>query len=478
MADEEWLKEAARITLNSPGAKTPGVDKVTKETIQQTLEAEITTIREELLRGTYEPQPVRRAYRPKANGKKRPLGIPTLRDRIVQRAMLMVMDPIWESDFHDRSYGFRLTRSVHDAIQTLKMQLTDGRVSAGRWGIEGDLSSYFDTVHHRLLMKAVRKRVRDKRLTNLLWKFLKAGHVDRNIFKTTSEGVPQGGVSSPLLANIMLHEFDRWLDINYIGYSVKIRTRNWNASIRRQRPKAVKDAREPRPFYSYCRYADDFVIVVTGTREQAEAFRDVCGEFLEDHLRLKLNGEKTIITHVDDGFDFLGHRIIRKRNGKGKRSVVTMIPWKKYRAFTENIVKLFKTKDTDPYDLIGSINRKLTGWSNFYRYTDHTATIYNRIDRVIFWKFAHWLASKYHAHITDMMRKHCVRPDSESARTWRWKDPRRKTIFLARLTGSQKAQHARPTLKVNPYTLSPKELKETKLLVTSFKEIASVVNDS
>jgi hypothetical protein len=163
---------------------------------------------------------------------------------------------------------------------------------------------------------------------------------------------------------------------------------------------------------------------------------------------------------------------------KGKNTVVTMIPWKKYRAFAMSLLKLFEMKDTDPYELIERLNWKIVGWSNFYRYTDHTAMTYQRIDNVIFWKLAHWLAGKYGAHITDMMRNHCKYPSPEDARTWSWKSTRGKMIYLERLTGSKKARRARPIMKINPYMLNPEELRETKLLVSSFKEIASVVNDS
>jgi len=204
IADRSWLQEAARVTLASSGAKTPGIDGVDKLAMVQNLQKELETIRSELPAGGYQPQPAKRVYIPKANGKQRPLGIPTLRDRIVQRAMLMAMEPIWESDFHRLSYGFRPERSVHHAVRTVQIQLQDSGDTSGRWVIEGDLSSYFDTVHHKLLMKCVRKRIRDERFLTVLWRLIKAGHVDQGLFRAASEGVPQGGVISPLLSNIRL----------------------------------------------------------------------------------------------------------------------------------------------------------------------------------------------------------------------------------------------------------------------------------
>lgn len=141
-----------------------------KATLLTRLSAELQKLKGELLSGLYQPLSARRVYIPKSNGKLRPLGIPTLLDRIVQRAMLMAMEPIWESDFHTLSYGFRPERSVHHANRTVKLQLTEGSETRGRWIIEGDLSSYFDTVYHRLLMKAVRRRINDTHFMNLLWK--------------------------------------------------------------------------------------------------------------------------------------------------------------------------------------------------------------------------------------------------------------------------------------------------------------------
>ncbi|MDQ1911639.1 reverse transcriptase domain-containing protein [Paenibacillus sp. GD4] len=225
IANKTWLSEAASITLASSGARTPGVDGINKSKMEEILDLELENLRHELLTGTYCPRPARRVYIPKANGKLRPLGIPCLRDRIVQRAMVMAMEPIWESDFHAQSYGFRPARSVHHAIRTVKIQLQDGNerteATAGRWVIEGDLASYFDIVHHRLLMKAVRKRISDQRFLSLLWRIIKAGCVDRGLFRASSEGVPQGGVISPLLSNIMLHEFDQWMEEKFLNKKVR-----------------------------------------------------------------------------------------------------------------------------------------------------------------------------------------------------------------------------------------------------------------
>ena len=247
IANRSWLQEAARVTLASSGSKTPGIDGMDKQAMECDLQYQLDTIRSELLTGSFQPQPARRVYIPKANGKQRPLGIPTLRDRIVQRAMLMAMEPIWESDFHRLSYGFRPERSVHHAVRTVKFQLQDSTDTSGRWVIEGDLSSYFDTVHHKLLMSCVRQRIRDARFLSLLWRFIKAGHVDKGLFQAASEGVPQGGVISPLLSNIMLNEFDQWLEAKYLSPKARKDRWYWNDSIKRQRPIALREHRQWLP---------------------------------------------------------------------------------------------------------------------------------------------------------------------------------------------------------------------------------------
>lgn len=466
IADRAWLAEAARIVLASSGARTPGNDGMDKQRMQAGLDHHLADLRTSLLKGTYRPQPVKRIYIPKANGKKRPLGIPTLTDRIVQRAMLMAMEPIWESDFHRLSYGFRPERSVHHAVRTVKIQLQDGMgATRGRWIIEGDLASYFDTVHHRLLLRCVRRRIRDDRFVDLLWRFLKAGHIDRGLFVASSEGVPQGGVLSPLLSNIMLHEFDAWLEAKYLSAKVRKDRWAWNFGIKQQRPIAVRENRQWKPAVAYCRYADDFVVIVKGTKAHAEAIREECRAFLEDRLKLTLNMGKTHITHVDDGFVFLGHRIIRRRGSNGRMSVVTTIPKEKAKTFARRLVEVLSgNHEVAVVGMIDGLNRQLAGWAGFYKFTDFTARTFRHIDHVVFWKMAHWLARKYRSRIKPLMRKWYRVPETGRSKTWliygRSNQGHAVGKALRRLVTSQKMQFRWRNPERNPYIFRD-ELRST-----------------
>lgn len=451
-----WLQEAARQALASRGARTAGVDGVTKTTLLPELDRCLDQLRDELLAGTYQPAPAKRIYIRKASGKLRPLGIPTLKDRIVQRAMLMAMEPLWESDFHPASYGFRPERSVHHAIRTVKLQLTDTTDTRGRWVIEGDLASYFDTVHHRLLMKCVRKRIRDHRFLTLLWRIVKAGHIERGLFCAASEGVPQGGVLSPLLSNIMLHEFDSYLDERYLSRKARAARWHWNHSVQRGFAVALKEERQWKPAVSYCRYADDFVLIVKGTKAQAQAIREECCEVLEQTLHLTLNMEKTHITHVNDGFTFLGHRLIRKRGPRGTMRVVSTIPHDKAKQFRRELTVLLSTGyGRYTVEVIEELNRKLIGWGQFYRFTDHAAIVFAHIDRAVFWKLAHWLGHKYRSRIRALLKRSCQPPLPGQPKTWVWQGPtsqgHSRRVYLARLVGRGKQQFRWRTPRVNPY---------------------------
>lgn len=479
ITNRDWLEEAARMTLASPGARTPGVDGMTKRRWEAQHAEELERLRTELLTGSYRPQPARRIYIPKPNGKQRPLGIPCLRDRVVQRAMLMAMDPIWESDFRWMSYGFRPGRSVHHAVRAVKLALTDTvQGTAGRWVIEGDLASYFDTVHHRLLTKAVKRRIADRRFLGVLWQMLKAGLIDHGLFRSTHEGVPQGGVLSPLLSNIMLHAFDQWMEQQYCGTKAKRDRWQWNDGIARQRPIALREQRPWRPAVSYFRYADDFVVIVKGTRQHAEAVRLACRNFLEDTLKLTLNMEKTHITHVEDGFEFLGHRIIRKRGPVGRKRPVTQIPWGRYRRLADRLVAELSTDySRNHLELVDHLNHQLAGWANFYQYTDYTAMVYRRIDHLVFWKLARWMARKYRSGVARELARHVRAPQPGAAKTWvvtgRWPDGHWGTVALRRLASSRKGQFRWHNPPRNPYILT--DDPTPPLLTSRYRDVAFAV---
>lgn len=479
IANPLWLHEAARITLAAKGAKTAGVDGVDKQAMEDNLQQNLEQIRSELLSSTYQPQPAKRVYILKRKGKQRPLGIPTLRDRIVQRAMLMAMEPIWESDFHRLSYGFRPERSVHHAIRTVTFQLQDNNHTSGRWVIEGDLASYFDTVHHKLLMKCVRKRICDARFMNLLWTFLKAGHIDKNLFRAASEGVPQGGVLSPLLSNIMLNELDQWLEAKYLNKKARKDRWAWNFGIKQQRPIAIAEKRQWKPAVAYCRFADDFVVIVKGHKAHAEAIREECRSFLESELKLTLNMDKTRITHVNDGLVFLGHRIIRKRGPCGHRRTVTTIPKERFQHFAEKLVKeLSGNYSMNKIDMVERLNQKVAGWVTFYQFTNYTATIYRKLDRIVFWKLGYWLARKYKMSMKKLMKQWISRPAKGEAKTWllpgRDGNNQFKMVALRRAVASRKCPFRWRNPNMNPYMT-----KEKRHTITSrYQNVAMAMSHS
>lgn len=459
ISHQEWLRAAAEKVLSTPGAKTPGVDGLTRDDFQEHLDNFLAELREALLTGRYEPQPVRRIYILKANGKQRPLGIPCIRDRIVQRAMVMAMEPIWESDFHRCSYGFRPGRSVHQAVQATTINLTDslgrGDRTKGRWVIEGDLTSYFDTVHHKRLVRCVKRRIRDPRFTTLLWRFLKAGHVDKRVFRISTEGVPQGGIISPLLSNIMLHEFDRFIEERYTGTKARNHRRGWNASVRHGTPIAQREERKLLPAVCYVRYADDFVLIVKGTRAEVQAIKEVCRQFLDRELKLTLNVEKTHITHVNDGFVFLGHRIVRKKSSRGHWRPVTAIPRESVRRLTHRLTELLSSNyDMDSHQMVVKLNQITSGWAAFYGHTMYSSRIYGKLDSVVFWKFGHWLARKHRSRVNELMRKWYGYSKVYGRRTWmlyKTVDGRRVSVTLTKFAWTQRNHYVYPRPKVNPF---------------------------
>ena len=372
-----WMHAAAERVLARPGSQTDGVDGTTRDAFRNDYERQMSALIGQLKRKTYEPQPVRRVYIPKANGKQRPLGIPALRDRIVQEALRAILDPIYESDFEPHSYGFRKGRRTMDAIAVL-MPLFNSNIKHF-YVIEGDLQSYFDTVHHRTLMKLLRRRLADRDLLDLVWKFLKAGVMEGRLFARTDAGVPQGGVISPLLANVYLNEFDRWA------------TERWDLSpyARQRRRKAGLGN------YRMVRYADDFVVVSNASKAEVQATLADIRQFLEGELKLTLSTEKTVITHVNDGFEFLGFHVQRKH--VSGRWVVHLRPTAEATARVKRKIKdLTKRNWTwmDEHSRLTSLNAIVRGWAEYYRYTSLVMDI-EEVTRYAWHRYLSWLLKKH-----------------------------------------------------------------------------------
>ncbi len=276
-------------------------------------------------------------------------------------AIKVILEPIFESDFAEYSHGFRPNRSCHTAIAHI-YKLTIQPRRKIYWVIEGDIKGFFDHVHHRKMMSLLRERIRDRQLLGLIWDFIEAGVMEGELFKKTEEGTPQGGVISPLLANIYLNRFDHWFAEQAMLGDVHAREKNRKA----------KHAN-----FMMVRYADDFVVFSNGTKQETEAFKAKMKEWLGEELKLELSEEKTAITHYTDGFDFLGFTFkkttARKRAAEGKeREVVVFYP------STESVERAIRTisKMTDRNttihshgDQIEAVNAFLRGWGEYFRHS-------------------------------------------------------------------------------------------------------------
>ncbi len=356
VCDPATLLVAWERVKRNRGSRTAGVDGQTRKRIEQTgVDGVLSQLREELKSGTYRPLPARERLIPKRSGKLRSLGISTVRDRIVQTAAKLVLEPIFEADFCPTSYGFRPGRKTQDAIEQVRFFIHAPR--SYEWVIEGDVEDCFGQIHQGLLMEQVRRRVTDKRVLALIRLFLAAGVMrELGTVTATPSGTPQGSSLSPLLSNIALSVLDRRFEAA------------WSARTHGQR---ARDRAEGHPSYRMIRFADDFVVLVRGTKAQAHAIKEQTAEFMREQMRLTLSLEKTAITHVDDGFDLLGFRIKRRPwRAAGKHVAYTFPCERALRDVMHRIKTLTKRNTTylSLDELIHALNPILRGWANYHRY--------------------------------------------------------------------------------------------------------------
>lgn len=323
------------------GAVTPGVDTDTADGFgSEYIEAIIS----ELKNGTYRPNPVRRKYIQKANGKLRPLGIPSFRDKLLQEVVRMFLQAIYEPVFYDQSHGFRPNRSCHTALSSIKFTF-----QGVKWFIEGDIRGCFDNINHNALIGLIERKIKDSKFINIIRMFLKAGYVEDFEYHNTLSGTPQGGIISPILANIYLHELDRKvaeiksdfdappsraMSKEYQHYFSEMRrTKKKIVSCQdSERPGLIKQYKELRKHEMscsrkpeddkklvYCRYADDFLIGVCGNKEDCERIKGTLKDFLGSVYSLELSEEKTKITHSASRVRFLGYDISVRKNQQIRR---------------------------------------------------------------------------------------------------------------------------------------------------------------
>jgi len=353
----DYLLVAWEHVAGNKGARTAGIDGVTVRQIVQRDEvgALLSGIAAGLRDGTYRPSPVRRVLIPKPGGKSRPLGIPTVADRVVQQSLRMVLEPIFEADFLPVSYGFRPKRRAHDAVAEIHYYATRGY----RWVLDADIEGCFDNIDHQVLLDRVRARIKDKKTVALVRAFLKAGVMtDLGLESASSTGTPQGGIISPLLANIALSVLDEAIMAPWAPGGEQA-TQSGRA---RRRAKGLGNWR-------IVRYADDFVIMTNGSREDVVRLQEQVREVLTG-LGLRLSAAKTQITHLSKGIDFLGFHIQwRQRRGGGKWFCMVFIAGKAFSRIKATIRNLTPRRSPRPLtDVIVEVNAALRGWTYYFRH--------------------------------------------------------------------------------------------------------------
>jgi group II intron reverse transcriptase/maturase len=407
VTDIRNLRQAWRRVASNRGRRSAGIDGMTVARIRARMGEQrfLEKLRSDLCSGTYRPSPCRRKLIPKAGkpGTFRPLGIPTVTDRVVQGAIKNIVEPIFEAQFWHVSYGFRPGRGSHGALEHIRRAIlplkrgSDGRRHAGpcNWVIEGDIKGCFDHIDHHLLLNRLRQRVGDRRVTRLVAAFLKAGVLSEEQFLRTESGTPQGGIISPLLANIALsaieERYERW-----VNHRTKIQARRTcNGMVAAQAARRV-DRRAGRPVFFPVRYADDFVILVSGSREDAIAEKQALADHLHCTTGLELSPDKTRVTALTDGFGFLGFRVSLRWDRRFGYSPRVEVPKVKAADLRYKVKQLTgrNTTRSSLAEVLQRLNPILRGWANYYRYCTGVTKIFTSLDWYVGDRLWRWMRKK------------------------------------------------------------------------------------
>jgi group II intron reverse transcriptase/maturase len=441
---ELWLMAYEQIAAE-PGNLTAGADGSTIDGMGMEL---ITDTIAELKAARYKPQPVRRVYIEKANGKKRPIGIPSFRDKLLQTAVKLILEAIYEPTFSETSHGFRPNRSCHTALARVK------RMTGVRWWVEGDIAGFFDNLCHDTLLTILGKRITDQRFLHLIKQFLRAGYIEDWQHNQTYSGTPQGGNLSPILSNIYLNELDRRIADKIKAFNQGKR-RRWRREYWRvcdRRKQAKKKARQRGDWTSYkaltkemletqatdpqdpdfrrmyyCRYADDFLVGVIGSKEDAEAIKDWLSSYLAEGLQLELSAEKTLITHAEKRVRFLGYDIkrgdgkrkvrVRGKQGSGvqrtcKQKLILLMPRDKCETFAKEYgqrqgwqgrerIHLFHLSELE---ILMIYNAEIRGFLSYYALADNLAPVANSLLWLTTTSFLKTLAAKRRSTLRKVAR--------------------------------------------------------------------------
>lgn len=457
--NEELFYVAYQKIASNGGSTTKGSDG---RSIDEMSLARIETLIASLKDESYQPHPSRRVHIPKKNGKTRPLGIPAFEDKLVQEVVRMILEAIYEGHFETTSHGFRPKRSCHTAL--LHIQKT---FSGAKWFIEGDIKGFFDNIDHDVLVGILRERISDDRFIRLIRKFLKAGYVEDWTFHNTYSGMPQGGIVSPILANIYLDKLDKYVKeyIRHFDMGTKRRPGKESNDLANERKrtvrklKKIKDGTEKAALVArlkaieqeraafpsgdemdgsyrrlkYIRYADDFILGVIGSKEDALRIKEDIKSFLSESLTLELSEEKTLITHTGKSAKFLGYEITVTRNNHQRRDVqgrlrrtygkrvrlnVSMATLRdKLLEYGAMEIKLRNGKEiwkpkcrsglifNDDLEILDRYNRETVGFCNYYLIANNCVVLHN-FRYIMEYSMYKTFAGKYRSTVRKINKKY------------------------------------------------------------------------